>query len=395
MKYAAPRQHGSRGMLGREVQLSASREWNWPRRPTFATLPDDAARHRDSSGGQGNSVLLFRVLGSLIFLLLVACNGDSDRASATPTSPGTPPRTETAAPTVASIAPETAVPSPTAPPSVSPTAGAWMPPSSIEQPVISARQNSNTYDRDDWKHWVDADGDCQNTRAEVLIDESQAPVTFTPASSGCTVATGIWEGPYTGQAFTQASDVDVDHMVPLKNAHDSGGWAWSATRKRDYANDFANPQHLIAVDDGTNQSKGARGPEAWKPPLQSYWCRYALDWIGIKNTWTLTVTSAEWTALESMLVTCPGGSPSITPSVVVLTPTSSPTPTPASGYPIGPRTGVPVLYDPFGPDRNCGDFSTWAQAQDFFEGAGGPASDPHRLDGDKDGTACESLPGGP
>ena len=72
-------------------------------------------------------------------------------------------------------------------------------------------------------------------------------------------------------------------MVPLKNAHDSGGWAWSATRKRDYANDFANPQHLIAVDDGTNQSKGARGPEAWKPPLQSYWCRYALDWIGIKR----------------------------------------------------------------------------------------------------------------
>lgn len=75
--------------------------------------------------------------------------------------------------------------------------------------------------------------------------------------------------------------------------------------------------------------------------------------------------------------------------------TATPTATATSSFPIGARTGVPVLYDPFGPDRNCGDFATWAQAQDFVEAAGGPASDPHGLDGDHDGIACVSLPGAP
>jgi hypothetical protein len=100
-------------------------------------------------------------------------------------------------------------------------------------------------------------------------------------------------------------------MVPLKNAHDSGAWAWSAARKRDYANDLSDPQHLIAVDDGTNQSKGARGPGEWNPPLESYWCHYAVDWVSIKVRWELTVTVAEWNALLEMLSTCLGGAPAV------------------------------------------------------------------------------------
>jgi micrococcal nuclease len=57
-----------------------------------------------------------------------------------------------------------------------------------------------------------------------------------------------------------------------------------------------------------------------------------------------------------------------------------------------PTASTSLLYDPNGPDRDCGDFSTHAEAQAFFEAAGGPASDPHRLDGDHDGVACETLP---
>jgi hypothetical protein len=74
-------------------------------------------------------------------------------------------------------------------------------------------------------------------------------------------------------------------MVPLKTAHDAGaGGAWSPAKKQEYANDQLDRQHLIAVDDGTNQSKGTHGPDQWMPPLQSYWCHHAVDWIGIKNT---------------------------------------------------------------------------------------------------------------
>jgi micrococcal nuclease len=59
-----------------------------------------------------------------------------------------------------------------------------------------------------------------------------------------------------------------------------------------------------------------------------------------------------------------------------------------------PHTGSSYSgpYDPSGPDRDCGDFSTHAEAQAFFETAGGPTRDPHRLDGDGDGVACENLP---
>jgi len=79
-----------------------------------------------------------------------------------------------------------------------------------------------TYDRDDWPHWKDFDGDCQNTRHELLIAESLWNVTFT-SESNCTTNTGIWVGPYTGEVFTFASDVDIDHVIPLKYAHDHGG----------------------------------------------------------------------------------------------------------------------------------------------------------------------------
>jgi len=91
-----------------------------------------------------------------------------------------------------------------------------------------------------------------------------------------------------------------------------------------------------------------------------------------------------------------------TPTLIAIytttaTPSHSAAPTlTASATPrTGSRTGLPLRYDPLGPDRNCGDFKTWAEAQDFFEAAGGPTNDPHRLDGDHDGIACESLPGAP
>jgi hypothetical protein len=72
----------------------------------------------------------------------------------------------------------------------------------------------------------------------------------------------------------------------------------------------------------------------------------------------------------------------------MLLPTATPT---GTGLPIGTRTGEPALYDPSGPDRDCGDFPTWAEAQDFYEAAGGPSIDRHRLDSDGDSVACESL----
>jgi hypothetical protein len=172
-----------------------------------------------------------------------------------------------------------------------------------ELAVLTVAPNNTTvaYDRSTWVHWVDADHDCQDTRAEVLIRDTQAPVT--PAG-GCTVSTGSWLDPYTGNTLTQASDVDIDHRVPLGNAHVSGGYAWSAAQKQAYANYLDDPAQLVAVTDTVNQSKGDRSPDQWKPPLTSDYCDYATNWIEVKDRWALTITQPEHDALATMLTTC-------------------------------------------------------------------------------------------
>ena len=71
-----------------------------------------------------------------------------------------------------------------------------------------------------------------------------------------------------------------------------------------YANYLGDPNHLIAVTARANRSKGARGPEEWKPPDPSYQCQYAVDWVTIKYQWDLAATPEEFAALDEMLDTC-------------------------------------------------------------------------------------------
>ena len=159
------------------------------------------------------------------------------------------------------------------------------------------------YDRHDWKQWTDADRDCQDARNEVLIAESRTAVAYR-TDRKCRVAAGEWLAPYSNTIITDPGRLDVDHMVPLGNAHDSGAWQWSANRREQYANYLEDPQHLIAVTASANRSKGARGPDQWKPEDRTYWCRYATDWITIKDTWDLTATQHEYDALVEMVNTC-------------------------------------------------------------------------------------------
>ena len=316
-----------------------------------------------------------------VILLLSGCDiGGESFSPSTPTrvqpTSTVPSATGTDAPTVGG---GTATTAPTS--TAAPTATGVVLPVSISE--VSA--DLPEYDRGTWRHWTDEDGDCQNARQEVLIDESSVAVTF-QSEDRCRVESGLWEGPYTGAAVDDPGDLDVDHMVPLENAHRSGGWQWSRERKREYANYMGYENHLIATTSGANRSKGSKGPEEWRPPLEDYWCTYAIDWVSIKNEWGLTVTEDEYVALSEMLATCE--------TTVLLqpeqgTPPSPPTPT------VPPSLPTDLRYDPFGPDRDCGDFDTYEEALAFFLAAGGPGDDRHRLDVNGDGLPCESLPGGP
>ena len=159
------------------------------------------------------------------------------------------------------------------------------------------------YSRSQWKHWIDEDGDCQDARQEVLIQESLVEVTF-ESEKKCRVAAGRWYGAFTGAYIEDPGELDIDHLVPLKNAHTSGGWTWESDRKQAYANDLNEADHLIAVTKGANRSKGAKGPDEWRPPDEGYWCKYATDWTEVKMEWGLTMTQSETEAVIEMLDSC-------------------------------------------------------------------------------------------
>lgn len=158
------------------------------------------------------------------------------------------------------------------------------------------------YDRAQFGDWVDADGDGCDTRSEVLQVESTVPVTF---GSGCTVATGSWTSEYDGVTWTAASDVDIDHMVPLAEAWRSGAAAWTPAQRVAYANDLDFGPALKAVTDEVNQAKSDRDPAAWLPPAAAAHCTYAVDWVATKWRWRLAVDGAEAAALTTLLAgTC-------------------------------------------------------------------------------------------
>ena len=323
-----------------------------------------------------------------IFLLVAFAGCDAvdevltrETPTAVPTRPVATP-TATTSPSPTSGGPTTAAPTSPGTPSAS---GTLLPVS-----VAPVTANRPDYDRDNWRHWIDEDGDCQNARQEVLIAESTAKVTF-QSEDQCRVIEGNWIGPYTGETVTTPTGLDIDHMVPLENAHRSGAWDWSKERKREFANYLGYEHHLIATTSSANRSKGARGPEAWKPPLQDYWCEYAVNWVTVKNEWNLTVTEAEYSALAEMLTTCD------TPVLLQPQQGLAPSPTAVSDRdePTRPTPATGLRYDPFGPDRDCGEFDTYEEAMAFFLAAGGPEADRHRLDVNDDGEPCESLPGGP
>ena len=271
---------------------------------------------------------------------------------------------------------------------------------STSYPQLVIREVSSSipiYDRDDWSHWSDDDGDCQNVRHEVLQDETFETVTFT-TSSNCYVDTGKWYGVYTATYYYSASELDVDHFVPLKNAHDSGGYEWSLSKKKEYANFLEDSDHLIAVQSSANRSKGANGPDNWKPENTDYWCEYAYDWIRIKDTWGLTATQSEWDALVSMIVTCPAGYTyqDAVPEPLVTVPTTTTTTTTITTTTTTtiPTTTTTIPDNP-GDIKNCSDFETYQEAKTWFDTYFPYYGDVAGLDGDGDQEPCESLPGSP
>ncbi|EFX04123.1 secreted protein [Grosmannia clavigera kw1407] len=164
--------------------------------------------------------------------------------------------------------------------------------------TVAAYTDDGEYKRTLFPTWDTIEGTC-NTREYVLKRDGTDVVT----NSACVATSGSWLSPYDGATWTAVSDLDIDHMVPLKNAWNSGANAWTTAKREQFANDVTRPQ-LWAVTDNVNEAKGDKSPDAWKPPLSSFYCTYARAWVEVKSYWDLSITTAEKSALSSMLNTC-------------------------------------------------------------------------------------------
>lgn len=170
----------------------------------------------------------------------------------------------------------------------------------VDADIPSSELSDQGYNRDDWSHWLDSDGDCMNTRHEVLLAQSKGNVLL--SSDGCRVLSGVCTGPYTGTRYQNPSELDIDHVIPLAWAHAHGGAVWSSAKKAAFAND---PVNLLAVDDGLNQSKGARGPSDWLPTNPGYVCVYLFRWVRVLSAYPdLSLTDNESRQFSQDLSRC-------------------------------------------------------------------------------------------
>lgn len=163
---------------------------------------------------------------------------------------------------------------------------------------MRAEGSSDGYSREKFPHWITQSGAC-NTREVVLKRDG----TNVQQDSSCAAVSGSWFSEYDGATWTAASDVDIDHMVPLSEAWKSGASSWTTAQRQGFANDLTRPQ-LIAVTDNVNQSKGDQDPAKWMPSRTSYKCVYVRMWVHVKHHYNLTVDSAEKSALQSALSGC-------------------------------------------------------------------------------------------
>ncbi|MFJ6511630.1 HNH endonuclease family protein [Streptomyces sp. NPDC091406] len=168
----------------------------------------------------------------------------------------------------------------------------------LGQLTVGAEGSSSGYSRDKFPHWITQSGAC-DTREVVLKRDG----TNVQQNSSCQATSGSWYSTYDGATWSAASDVDIDHMVPLAEAWRSGASSWTNAQRQSFANDLTRPQ-LIAVTDNVNQSKGDKDPAEWMPPSSSYKCTYVRAWVHVKKHYNLTVDSAEKSALQSALNGC-------------------------------------------------------------------------------------------
>jgi hypothetical protein len=135
--------------------------------------------------------------------------------------------------------------------------------------------------------WADLNKDCQSSRMEALISQSVGQIQFKSAKK-CNVKSGKWISTFTGNTIYNASEIDIDHVVPLSWTWKHGADAWTKSKRVKFANDPAN---LLSVELSLNRQKGDKGLNNWLPPKNK--CQYISRFLRVYKTYGLQLTSSE------------------------------------------------------------------------------------------------------
>ena len=178
----------------------------------------------------------------------------------------------------------------------------------IEAQVTKGRAAKTGYTRAQFgQTWADVDRNGCDTRNDILKRDLTAEV-FKEKTRECVVLSGTLIDPFSGETInfvrgnTSSMEVQIDHVVALSNAWQTGAFKLSIKERTAFAND---PMNLLAVKGRLNSQKGDGDAATWLPPLKSYRCDYLSRQIAVKIKYKLWFTAPEKEAMVRILKSCP------------------------------------------------------------------------------------------
>jgi hypothetical protein len=333
---------------------------------------------------------LTSVLGAVAVVVLSGCSIQSNTASSTSSSLASS-SAAPSRPVPSTAAPSTSqTPTPAEPPSTTPGELLAVPAPGTAAELLSTlpvkgRAPMTGYSRAQFgPAWADVDHNGCDTRNDILNRDLLA-VSWRAGTHDCVVITGTLDDPYTGTTIpfekANATAVQIDHVVALGDAWQTGAQGWAPTTREQFAND---PLNLLAVDGPANEQKSDSDAASWLPPNKAFRCTYVARQITVKAAYKLWVTGPEHDAMASVLAGCPGqpvanaGKPAATSGGIAPSPPTSP-PAATAVSPPAAASSSGVTY------ANC----AAARAAGVAPIHIGQPGYSRKLDRDGDGIACE------
>jgi hypothetical protein len=165
--------------------------------------------------------------------------------------------------------------------------------------VFNASDMDSYYLQEDWPYWLSPDGSCKTMRTIVLESTSKIPVTYSNPRQ-CEVREGLWIDEYTGEEFTRAGALEIDHIIHPQYANGTNGYQWDYNKRAQFANDRIN---LIPVGRDTAKKKRQRGIGSWEP-RDEFTCEYAQNWQQVAEKYELALLARDKSRINKTLEKC-------------------------------------------------------------------------------------------